>query len=390
MGTRERSGYAAFETALNPANVSQLEVAWTRTLGGEVPAAAVGPDGVYAVSGSTTESGHLTLMDPGTGATRWDATLWSATTPYLANPPTILGGKVYVPMLGLSAVLPSATLRFDAATGQPLTSLNGGNTRSVIGRDGRLVGTSAFRLPGGGTTAATWYFVAATEGTGSWSSYMYVGGDGSVPFPTSAAVATDRFFIGQGPALEAYPLAKPGNCTIQFGAEFCPPIWSVPLTTSVAGHPVLSSDSTTVYAASGDKLLVRNAADGAPAWTGSLGGSASAAPAVAGDFVFVPTYAGELDVFNAAGCGASTCAPLWTAAAGGAIGSQPAVAKGGIVYVASSGGTVTAFPSAGCGSPTCTSLWSASTGAIITGGPVPALGKVYVGTIDGRLIAYGL
>ena len=385
----ERSGSAAFEQAITPDNVARLHIAWTRTLGGTVRAPAIGPDGVDAVSGDTVVGGALTVMDPDGGSTRWRAVLWDAAVPYLANPPTLLDGSVYVPLRGLSPILPSATRRYDAATGQTLAPTRYGNTESVTARDGRLVGTSAVRLPGGGTTAATSFFVESTTGTGTWSSYLYVGGDGSVPFPTSAAIGKDRFSIGQGSALEAYPLAKPSNCTTAYGIDFCPPVWSLPLTSSVAGHPVLSSDDTTVYAASGARLLVRHAADGTRAWTGDLGASASAAPAVAGGFVFVPTDADGLAVFAAAGCGASTCSPLWTATVSRTIASQPAVTGGGIVYVAS-GGTLTAFPAAGCGASTSASLWSVDTHSIITGGPVPALGKVFVGTIDGRLIAYGL
>jgi hypothetical protein len=44
----------------------------------------------------------------------------------------------------------------------------------------------------------------------------------------------------------------------------------------------------------------------------------------------------------------------------------------------------------GCGVSTCPSLWSAATGSTITGAPAIGLGKVFVGTGDGRVIAYGL
>jgi outer membrane protein assembly factor BamB len=64
------------------------------------------------------------------------------------------------------------------------------------------------------------------------------------------------------------------------------------------------------------------------------------------------------------------------------------VVPGGLVYTASANGVVNAFPAAGCGTATCASLWSAATGSTVTGGPVPALGNLYVGTADGRLIAY--
>ncbi|MBK5289534.1 MAG: PQQ-binding-like beta-propeller repeat protein, partial [Acidimicrobiia bacterium] len=296
-----RSGFAPLKDGLDIQNVAQLHEQWTRQLGGTVKAPVVGPDGVYAVSGDFVVSGKLTAIDPGGGATRWSATLWDANIPYWPNAPTILDGKVHVPMLGGSTVLPSTVKRFDAASGAPLPSLANGATTTVIGRDGTLVGTVALQVPPC-CTAVSRFFVESTNGGGSWVSYLYIGGVASLPVPTSAAVGTARFFIGQGSALEAYPLTKPGNCTSQYSTDFCPPIWSVPLRSSVAGNPVLSEDETTVYAAAGDKLVARYAADGTPRWTGTLGAPASAAPALANGYVFVPTNSGELDVFTT-GCG---------------------------------------------------------------------------------------
>lgn len=61
--------------------------------------------------------------------------------------------------------------------------------------------------------------------------------------------------------------------------------------------------------------------------------------------------------------------------------------RGGVTGAAD--GTLAAYPAAGCGASTCASLWSASTGSRITGAPAISLGKVFVGTDDGRIIAYG-
>jgi len=51
-----------------------------------------------------------------------------------------------------------------------------------------------------------------------------------------------------------------------------------------------------------------------------------------------------------------------------------------------------AFDAAGCGAgvTTCEPLWSASTGSSVTGAPAVSGGRLYVGTADGRLLAYGL
>jgi len=131
-------------------------------------------------------------------------------------------------------------------------------------------------------------------------------------------------------------------------------------------------------------------ANGALRWTGTLTSKPSAAPAVAGGYVYVPTISGQLAVFSAAGCGAPTCTPVWTAQTGSSIGQPPSITSGGLVYTGSDDGSIHAYSASGCGSPTCTSLWSVATGSKITGGPVNALGRVFVGTADGRIIAYSL
>jgi outer membrane protein assembly factor BamB len=151
----------------------------------------------------------------------------------------------------------------------------------------------------------------------------------------------------------------------------------------------LSADDATVFAAAGSSVVALHAANGTRAWTGTLAGTASAAPAVSAAFVYVPTTTGDLQVFAANGCGKSTCAPLWIAHTQSSITRQPAATSGGLVYTASADGKVRAFPAAGCGTATCTAVWSAATGSTITGGPVAALGNLYIGTDDGRLVAYG-
>lgn len=81
---------------------------------------------------------------------------------------------------------------------------------------------------------------------------------------------------------------------------------------------------------------------------------------------------------------------LWTAATGSPIQVQPAVA-GGVVFTGSANGSLHAFAAAGCGTASCDELWSADTGtAAITGAPAVSQGRLYVGTADGRVVAYGL
>jgi outer membrane protein assembly factor BamB len=383
-----QSGYNFVEQGITPANASHLHIAWTRQLGGRVNAPAVSIDGVYATAGGSPGAGTLTGLDRADGSTRWSASLFGNDSGLDVGAPTLVGNKVYAPSPGVLD-LGGSIRTFNAATGSPATSI-GQRTSRVVARANVLIGTGTQFCCG---QAASSLFVADTAGAGSWFTYLDVvdvGGGGAFPVVTSVAIGADRFFIGRGTAIQAWPVARPASCPPVLGTPVCNPLWSNPTGATAAGHPVVSPDDATVYAAAGPRLVALSAATGLQAWSGTLGATASAAPAIGNGFVYVPTASGKLDVFDANGCGQVICAPLWSANTGSSISQQPAVVAGGLVYSASANGTITAYPAAGCHHPTCTAVWSAATGSAITGGPVPALGNLYVGTADGRLIAYGL
>jgi outer membrane protein assembly factor BamB len=95
-------------------------------------------------------------------------------------------------------------------------------------------------------------------------------------------------------------------------------------------------------------------------------------------------YAGSTDglfAFNAAGCGAATCAPLWRGHPAGGIfaGTQasPAVA-GGVVYTAQNNTRIAAYDAAGCGQSSCEPLWFFVTQGSIVNTPVIVNGRLYV------------
>jgi PQQ-like domain len=385
----ERSGFNPLESGITPANVALLHVKWTKQLTGAVNAPAVTADGVYATSGGYPDAGTVALLSRADGSTLWTKALFAATSFYDSGPPTLLGGKVYVPTTGISAIAHDSVPVFDAGTGALLTPI-AQRAFEVIARGNELVGTQSEGSSSG--IAFSSLFVADTVGTGTWSTYLDIESNSTLITPTSAAVGADRFFIGRGGAVQAWPLAQPASCPIVSGITFCDPIWTTTVGASgpSRSHPVLSPDDATVYFAAGTSVAALAATTGAPAWSGALGAAASGPPALGNGYVYVPTGSGELDVFAANGCGHPSCSPLWHANTTSAITQPPAVVSGGVVYTASADGTVRAYPSAGCGHTTCTSLWSAATGSTITGGPVPDLGKVYVGTADGRLIAYSL
>lgn len=380
----ERSGSNPVERAITPTNVSGLHHAWTAHLGSAVNDPAVAPDGVYATAGGYPDAATLTLVTRANGVTRWTVDLFDAQDPHAVGSPTIAGGTVDVPVPGISAIVGDSIQAFDATTGQTRPSI-AERTVEVIARDGKLVGTQ------GGCTdsqiCVTSMFVHARNGSGSWSTSLDIT-TGGLAAVTSPAVGSARIVVGRNANVQSWPLMPPTNCTTVGSRPSCPPEWSTPMAAPVAGHPVLSSDDTTVFAAGGTSIVALHAANGTHAWKGTLSGTASAAPAVSAAFVYVPTTTGDLQVFAANGCGKPTCTPLWSAHTSSSITRQPAATSGGLVYTASADGKVRAYPAAGCGTATCAAVWSAGTGSTITGGPVAALGNLYVGTGDGRLIAY--
>jgi hypothetical protein len=61
-----------------------------------------------------------------------------------------------------------------------------------------------------------------------------------------------------------------------------------------------------------------------------------------------------------------------------------------VVFTGSANGALRAFPTSGCRTSPCPALWSASAGSEVTGAPAIDSGQLYVGTADGRLLAYRL
>jgi hypothetical protein len=380
----ERSGFNPLDGSVTPANVGGLHRVWTVRLGPGVNDPAVSAHGVYVTTGGYPQEAKLTLLTRADGTARWTVVLFSAQDPHTVGSPTLVGGAVDVPVPGISNIVGDSIQVFDAATGHARPPI-AERTFEVIGRDANLVGTQGECTDT--LLCLTSLFVYNPVRSATWSTNLDVT-TGGLSAVTSPAVGPHRIFIGRNGNVQSWPLTPPTNCTEMNGLRLCPPSWSTPTAAAVAGHPVVSADDATVFAAAGTRVTALDASNGKPTWTGTLDATASAAPAVSTDFIYVPTTNGDLQVFATNGCGKSTCTPLWTGHTHSSITRQPAATSGGLVYTVSADGTVHAYPAAGCGGSTCTSRWSAATGGTITGGPVPALGNLYIGTSDGRLIAY--
>lgn len=183
---------------------------------------------------------------------------------------------------------------------------------------------------------------------------------------------------------------RAGGC----GRPACGPSWRGRTGPQAIAAPAVAGDRVYVSSqasfTSNDGRLNVFGADGCgaavcdPLWQG-LGGSESflvSSPAVAGDRVFVGSYDGNLYAFDGNGCGAATCQPLWVGLAGGTIDSSPAVAAG-MVYAGSTDGNLYAFDADGCGAATCQPLWHGATGGSIDiASPTAAGGVVLVSSGD--------
>jgi outer membrane protein assembly factor BamB len=174
--------------------------------------------------------------------------------------------------------------------------------------------------------------------------------------------------------------------------------WTFPTSTSVTASPAVSGG--VVYAGDYDGTLYAiDEASGSLLWSGTTGGQFFDPNfiTVSGKYVFTGTVTapagfgdGALAIWNASGCGASTCSPLWTATIAGGVQGGPAV-SGKMVFVASSPGTLDAFRIAGCRTPPCSPVWQgtydAGGGGNTFGSLAVAGTTVYVSNGSGAQVA---
>ncbi len=392
-GNAGRTAHNALETQITPANVGSLDVRWEAAVGG-------GPAGAPVTSTAgihVADTGGLSTFAARDGALLWehpapvDAEMWQ---PYVA------GDQVLASQLLTSDT--ATALRLDARTGAVEGEIPGGLVVAL--RDRRV----ALIVPGSFCTGPPIICLVerrlqvrdldtgATLLDGRFYIDRPVQADQVVTLGDGWVFHAGMWFLGptdvrEALGVRAYSIEAPvRSCGPNF--DLCPTWQAAP---GPAGVPVLSDDGTTVYA--GDREVVAfDAATGAERWR-SATTTRENAPALAGGLLFAGSAdpgSDRLQVFAADGCGAATCAPLWSAAlpsVTGEIGAilQPAVA-GGLVFVAGDGGLLAAFDAAGCGAATCEPLWTHDVGSAITGAPAVSNGQVYVGTADGRLVAFGL
>jgi outer membrane protein assembly factor BamB len=360
-----RSRWNPGEQELTAATVGGLTGLWTvQPAPGSLINAPLSFDGGIFV---TSQSGEVTRLDAGTGATRWALPVDID----FAGAPIWHQGRLLVPAPLLDG---GAVLVLDPATGAPTDLLGHANIREIATAGGQVAFLTVFSVhPFTGTYRVAWKYTP-TYFTG-----------GSFPSRTFAIVG-DRIEWPVNTLAQGYSSACPPHPPEE-NLDGCAPDWSTDLG-GVATAPAGLGDAQVVYGDAGGTVTVLDTATGAIRWTAETGGSIDQAPAVTNDDIFVATAANRLVALPAAGCRASTCPRRWDGILPGAPTAPPVVASD-VVYV-TVGGDVLAFPAAGCGAATCTPVVQVSAGATITGGPIVDDGRLVVGTADGHVVAFGL
>jgi hypothetical protein len=386
-----RSGHNDSESGLTSANVATLHQAWSVDLGDDpVLAPAVSTNGLHAVAGNRLFTRRL--VD---GADRWSVAVLPPQAPGGRNrvgAPSVRGDQVLVPAY-VPTFDPSpgrGIHSYDTATGSGGTPVVGeAALGSVTVSGSTLVGTIRETID---DADFDWFSkMTVTDLADPSKGWYTITGFGGFDIPplTTASIGADQVLFAAGNFLQDFTRKRPADCQEpQPGAIFCRPTWSRTLD-GAATVPVLSDDERTVYVGdAAGTVWSLNALDGSVRWSAHIGGGGIAAtPTVGEGSLFVTTSDGRVWAFDAAGCGAASCAATWIGATGSAITEQPALA-GGVLYVGSDGGTVNAYRAAGCGGGLCAPVWTTSTGSRISGAPIVANGNLVVGTADGRLITY--
>jgi len=367
-----RTGHNAAETSITIDSVESLGVAWSAPIGQPRVANA------RTLLASTTST--LSAVRLSDGAVRWTKPQ-TLSLRYPWSAPILSGDRV----LRAVAVGNWDAHEFDELTGAEVGTVVDGRIESVRGdrrlREGYTQEQGGlltwFRVDDpahpdaswGGTTAHTTDLSAYSDLTFG-ADRVYASGVGLMSgTPGDAA---------QGDAVRSYAAGAPATCGPS--GDWPCPVWVT--TIPELGFPpevTVGAGETSVYLTTGGgTLYALDAATGAVQWSATVGSSVSR-PAVADGVVYVGTGDGRVLAFDAAGCGAPTCAPTWDAPVGGATSGQPAVA-GGVVFVGTTAGSVVALDAAGCGATSCAPVWSATVGTGAVGSPIVAAGTLVVGT----------
>ena len=204
------------------------------------------------------------------------------------------------------------------------------------------------------------------------------------------AVVGDVIYVIVNGRLEAYQKGS-GGCVFASG---CFPTWKAPLAHGGVWDGLLAVANGSVYISeiNGDVEVFNAAGCGTTtcgaAWTASAGSVHVGQLAVTDTTLFVPSDDGHLYAFAAGGCGASRCPPDWSADLGSGV-HAPAVA-GSLVFVATDDGRLVALDARGCSASTCSPLASVNIGAGVRKPLAISDGRVFASDENGTVHAFGL
>jgi outer membrane protein assembly factor BamB len=365
------------ETAASPADLAGLHEDWEHVAPGTIaPVLATAHGRVVAASGNT-----LTALDAATGALDWSVAAPDDRS--VADPSDVCTG----------AAVPTGTFGPVAVggvvTGLTVDCIYGETSPHWIGTVDLFSGAvtwaeAPFSYGSAGdaevtvsqtVVGSTRYTTFTAKDRGDTAGYLQGGSTDVGFYPSSRigrpAFAANRAFVTTDQALLGVDLANAGT-----------PLWSAGLTSTDAPTPSVSGSS--VFLTDGTALKAFDQATGALLWTAALPAAGTDdAPAVAGGRVYVRT-ANQVVAIDAA-----TGTRLWI----GSLGTLGTTASGlgspslanGIVYVGSQDGKLLAFDGTGArgcsGAPVvCTPIASVGLGGTPDASrPIPADGAVYIG-----------
>ena len=343
----QHTGFNSFERLLSPANVSQLNLAWTSpSIGADYYSSPMVSGGTVYVG---SYDGRVYAFDVATGQTRWVSEPHPGTiTGVNLSTPAVVNGVVYICLHDSrlyafdaatgrlrwvspaeNAVISSPTVvngvvyvtgnenvyAFDAASGRPLwaSSSIGAGYPALAVANGIVYVNISSNSPGTGRIAA----LNAATGQLRWRSDLITGG---IDTNASLTVANGLIYIGVDGGLAAFD-AQTGRLR-----------W---ITTPAKG----TTGSTTAAAndlvyLSIDRVYAFDAATGKLRWTSnSMGSYIANSPFVANGVLYVCGNTISSSWVNA--LDAATGRTLWTSSLAEEQTGTPPIVENGMVYVAS-------------------------------------------------------
>lgn len=345
----EGTGHNPYENVLSPANVGDLELAWSVQTEGSLFSTPIVVEGVVYVAGhvGVTDGAGLYAYDAATGQEIW-------TRRDGGQPPSdlvVADGKLYVSFLN------DHILRaYDASTGELLWEVPG-PTQSPTVVDGVVYAADHLR--------SLWAIDAQT-GRKIWVAHAPLGGYGF-----GLAVADRTVYVGGSDLDGTSPIYA-------YNASTGALMWRTETGGAVDPTPAVANGM--VYASSGDQLFYALVAGtGRVRWTADIGGLETSSPAVGNGVVYLGSTNGNVYAFDA-----KIGEQLWIAPTAGIIDdTRAAIVSNGVVYIGS-GDEVFAFDGA-----TGERLWFYEMGGAAREQSVVD-GTLYVTSFDDHLYAFRL